>query len=100
MSARSIATGSVVSIMIGALTTRIMLLVEAIYVIELFAVGVLQIHIEDLRAAFDLLAGDLGGFFVFLFGDQAFEFARADFVGALADDQRALVVAGFDKIDA
>src|SRR6185295_14735961 len=68
-------------------------------VVKLVEVCVLQIDIADLRSAFDLLARNLCGLFVLLFGDQSFEFARAYFVGALADDERALVVAGFNKIN-
>ena len=73
-------------------------IVETVYVIQLVAVGVLEIDVADLRAAFHLLARYLCRLFVFLFGDKAFELARAYFVGPLADDERALVVARLDKI--
>ena len=75
------------------------LFVETIDVIKLLAIGVLEIDVADLRTPLNLLPGDLGCLFVFLFGDQALEFTRADFVGSLANDQRALVIARFDKVD-
>ncbi len=76
------------------------LLVEAIDVVQLVAVGVLQVDVDDLRAALDLASRDLAGLFVLLFGDQPLELARADLVRALADDERAVVIVGLDEIDA
>src|SRR5262249_54782785 len=63
------------------------LVVEQIDIAEFFAVGVLQIDVDDLGPALDLLAADLARLFVFLLGDQPFELARAHFVGAFTDDQ-------------
>ena len=47
-----------------------------------------------------LPARDLGGLFPLLLGDQVLEQARADHVGALADDQRAVAVLGLHQFDA
>ena len=47
-----------------------------------------------------LPARDLGGLFPLLLGDQVLEQARADHVGALADDQRAIALLGLDQFDA
>ncbi len=44
-----------------------------------------QVHVEDVGAAFDLAAGDADGFFEFAFFDEAGEFFAAGDVGALAD---------------
>ena len=75
-------------------------LVEAVDVHELVAIGVLQVHVDDLRAALHLLARDLAGLFVLLRGDQPLELLRADLVRPLADDQRAVVVRRLDEVDA
>ncbi len=76
------------------------LLVKAVDVGQLVAVGVFEVDVDDVRAALDLGAGDLGGFLEFLVGDETLERARADFVGAFADDERAVVVGGLDEFDA
>ena len=76
------------------------LLVKAVDVGQLVAVGVFEVDVDDVRAALDLGAGDLGGFLELLVGDEPLELAGADLVGALADDERAVVVGRFDEFDA
>ena len=94
------ARGSVVSIMIGALTSADQLLVERLDILHLVAIGGLQADVDDVRAVLHLLARDLRRLFPFLFGDQVLEGARADDVGALADDQRAIAVFRLHQLDA
>ena len=68
--------------------------------LHLVAIGALQADVDDVRAVLHLPARDFGGLFPLLFGDQVLEQARADDVGALADDQRAVALFGFDQFDA
>ena len=100
VSARSMATGSVVSTMIGTRTLRDQALVELVGVVQFVAVGVLQVDVDDLRAALHLPPRDLARLFVLLGRDQPLELPRADLVRALADDQRPVVVVRFDEVDA
>src|SRR5262249_16236287 len=72
------------------------LLVEAVHIVKLVAIGILEIDVAYLGSAFDLLARYLRSFFVFLFGDQTFELARADLIRSFSYNQRPLLVAGFD----
>jgi hypothetical protein len=60
----------------------------------------LQAHVDDVRAVLHLPARDFAGLFPLLLGDQVFEQARADDVGALADDQRTVAVLGLHQLDA
>ena len=60
----------------------------------------LQADVDDVRAVAHLAPRDLAGLFPLLFRDQVLEQARADDVGALADDQRAVALFGFDQLDA
>ncbi len=60
----------------------------------------LQADVDDVGAVADLPAGDFGGLFPFLGGDQVLEEARADDVGALADDEGAVGVFRLDQFDA
>src|SRR6266481_389127 len=74
--------------------------VERRDVFFLVALGALQADVDNMSAAADLATGDFAGFFPLFFGDEIFEEARADDVGALADEQRARAVFGFDSFDA
>ena len=74
--------------------------VEGIDVLQLFAFGGLQADVDDVRAVLHLPARDFGGFLPFLFGDHVLEEARADHVGAFADDQRTEALFGFHQFDA
>ena len=47
--------------------------------------ALVHVDVDDLRAVFDLLAGDVKRLFIFFLADQAGEAARAGDVGALAD---------------
>src|SRR6185437_9265760 len=76
------------------------LFVEGRHVLEFVALGALEADVNDMRAAFHLAAGDFGGFLPLVGGDEIFEQARADYVGAFADDERAGAVFGFDDLDA
>jgi hypothetical protein len=53
-----------------------------------------------MRAAFHLPACDFGGFLPLFRGDEFFELARADHVGAFADDQGPRAFLCFDHVDA
>ena len=75
------------------------LVVEGLNVLHFFAVGALQADVHDMRAAFHLPPRDFGGFFPLLGGDKILEEARADYVGALADDQRTSAVFRLDDFD-
>ena len=75
------------------------LVVEGRNVLDFVAVGALQANVNDMRAAFHLAAGDFGGFLPLLRGHEFFEFARADHVRALADDQRPRAFFGLDDLD-
>ncbi len=72
------------------------LFVEDGDVADFVAVGGLKADVDDVRAVADLPAGDLGGLLPFLRGDHVFEEAGADDVGALADDEGAVRILGFD----
>ena len=76
------------------------LLVEGRDVLDLVAIGALQADVDDVRAVAYLAARDLGGLFPFLRGHQILEEARADHVGALAHDQRAIALLGLHQFDA
>ena len=101
VSASSMARGSVVSIITGALILRHQLLVESGSIsFSLVAIRGLKADVDNVRAVFHLPAGDFGGFFPLLLGDQILEEARADDVGAFADDQRTVAFFGFHQLDA
>ena len=74
--------------------------VEGRDVVDLVAVGALQADVDDVRAVAHLAARDVGGLFPFLGGDEIFEEARADHVGALADEKRTIALLGFHEFDA
>ena len=76
------------------------LIVKRRNVFYFVAVGALQANVNDVRAAFHLAAGDFGGFFPLFGGDQTLELARADYVGAFADDQRPRAFFRLDHFDA
>ena len=76
------------------------LFVEGGNVGDFVAVGGLEADVDDVCAVADLPAGDLGGLLPFLSGDHVFEEAGADDVRALADDEWAIGVVGFDQFDA
>ncbi len=76
------------------------LLVKRRDVGDLVAVGALQADVGDLRAVADLAAGDLAGLLPLLGRDQVLEGARADDVGALADQQRPVGGLRLHRIDA
>ena len=78
---------------------RHQLRVERIDVLELFAIGRLQAHVDDVRAVLHLPARDLARLFPLLLGDHVLEQTRADHVGALADDQRTVGIFGLDQFD-
>jgi hypothetical protein len=67
---------------------------------DLVAVGVLQADVDDLRAAAHLGAADLGGGLVVAASDELLELARAEHVGALADEERPVVGGELDGLDA
>ncbi len=75
------------------------LFVERRNVFFLIALGALQADIDDVSAAANLAAGDFAGFLPLFIGDQVLEEARADDVGALADQQGPGAVFGFDGFD-
>src|SRR5262249_53663258 len=56
---------------------------------QLVAVRILEIDVDHLRSAAHLRPSDLGGFLELALGDQALELAAAEYVGALAHDDRA-----------
>src|SRR5207244_5547964 len=59
-----------------------------------------QAHVEDVRAAADLGAPDLRGALQLALADQLLELAAADDIGALADEERPLVLFEGLEIDA
>jgi hypothetical protein len=73
---------------------------EGLDVGRLVAVGVLQADVDHLRAAADLRPADLGGALPVAGGDQLLEGAAAEHVGALADEQRPVVVGQLDRLEA
>ena len=75
------------------------LLVERRNVVHFVAIGALQADVHDVRAAFHLPPRDFGGFFPLFGRHQILEQARADHVGALADDQRPRAFFGFDHFN-
>src|SRR6266481_3241790 len=74
--------------------------VERRNVLLLVALGALQADVDNVRATAYLAAGNFAGFFPLFFGDEIFEEAGADDVGALAHEQGARAVLGFDGLDA
>ena len=76
------------------------LLVEAVDIVHLFAVGILEVDVDDLRTVLHLPAADLRSLFVLLVRNQPLEGTRADLVRALANQQRTVVVVRFDQLDA
>ena len=66
----------------------------------LVALGGLQADVDDLRAALDLAARDLGRLVPVAGRHQVAELPRADDVGALAHQQRPVVGGGLDQLDA
>ncbi len=76
------------------------LVVERRDVLDLVAIGALQADVDDVRAVLHLPARDLAGLFPLLLGDHVLEQPRADDVGALADDQRAVALLGLHQFDA
>ena len=76
------------------------LLVEALDVLRLVAVGVLEVDVDELRAGLDLRAADLGRLLELLFLDEPLELAAADLVGPLADDERPGRLLALDVVDA
>ena len=66
----------------------------------LVALGGLQADIDDLRAALHLAAGDLGRFVPLAGVHELPKLLRANDVGALADQQRPVVLVGLDQVDA
>src|SRR5215472_16529976 len=75
------------------------LFVERRNVFFLVALGALQADVDDVRAAFDLAAGDFRGLLPLFLGHQIFEQARADHIGTLTHEQWACAVLGFDGLD-
>ena len=75
-------------------------LVKPVDVAQLVAVGILEIDVDDVRAALDLRARNLSRFLEFLVRNQPLKSARANFVGAFANDQRAVVVRCLNEFDA
>ena len=67
---------------------------------NLVAFGGLQADIDDLRAPLDLAAGDLGRLVPLTGVHQLPKLLRADNVGALAHQQRSVVLVGLDQINA
>ncbi len=57
--------------------------------------ALVHVHVEDVRAALDLLAGDGEGGLVVAREDELGEARRAGDVGALADEQEAVGDGGF-----
>ena len=76
------------------------LVVERRDVGNFVAVCALQANVYYMRAAFHLPASDLGGFLPQFCRNEALELARADYVGALADDKRARALFRLDNFDA
>ena len=64
------------------------------------ALGALQADVHDVRATADLAAGDFAGLLPLFFRYQPLEKARANHVGAFADEQRARLVVSLDGLDA
>src|SRR5246127_365296 len=75
------------------------LIVERRNVLHLVAIGALQADVNHVGATFYLTASDFCGFLPLFGGDQILERARADHVGALADNERARAFFGFDHFD-
>ena len=72
------------------------LLVERRRIAQFVALGALEAHIHNLRAVAHLAPRNLAGLFPLFFRDKILEQARADYVGALADDQRPVTLLGLD----
>src|SRR5258708_6665033 len=62
--------------------------------------GALEAEVGEVGAPAVVAAGVFAGFFPLFSGNEIFEGARADDVGAFADKQRARAVFGFDGLDA
>ena len=60
----------------------------------------IHIDIDNLRAAFHLLARHIQRFVIFFFFNQAFEFRRAGNVGAFADVHKQAVIADIQRLKA
>ena len=60
----------------------------------------IHVDIDNLRAAFDLLTGNVQRFAVLLFFDQALKFRRAGDVGTFADVNEQAVVADVQRLQA
>src|SRR5215469_8813728 len=76
------------------------LFVERRDVFLLVALGALQAHVHDLRAAAHLPPCNFAGLLPLFFGHEILEQPRANHVGALADKQRARAFFRFDGLDA
>ena len=76
------------------------LFIERWDVFFLVAFRALQAYINNLRASAHLPPRNLAGFFPFFFRHQVLEQARADYVGAFADQQRPRAVLRFNCLDA
>ncbi len=76
------------------------LFIERWNVLFLVALRALQAHVHNLSAAAYLPPRNLAGLFPFFFRDQVLEQARADHVGALADQQRPRAVLRFNRFNA
>ena len=57
--------------------------------------SLVEIHVEHVRAAFDLTASDTEGFVEFVFFDEAGEFLAAGDVGPLADHDESSIRGGW-----
>ena len=99
LSARSSATGSVVSTITGTLIFRHECRVERIDVDGFVAVGRLEADVDNLRTVLDLPSGDFTGLVPLLLGDRLREQPRTGGVGPLADNQRAIALFRFHELD-
>src|SRR6185312_12191154 len=64
------------------------------------AIARLQTDVDDVRAITNLPAGYFGRLFPLLFGNHLLKEPRADHISALPNNERAIAVFRFDKIDA
>ncbi|CNV29971.1 Uncharacterised protein [Salmonella enterica subsp. enterica serovar Bovismorbificans] len=60
----------------------------------------IHVDIDNLRAAFDLLTGDIQRFAVFFFFDQALKLRRAGDVGTFTDVHKQAIVADIQRFKA
>ena len=73
---------------------------EGVHVGGLVPVRILEADVDDLGAALDLRARDLGGRVELPVGDQALELPAAEDVGALADENGPVVFRDLEGLDA